>query len=141
MDMLISFFNDNYINNPKIGVYENEIESMDELLQYYNLQLISMFDFETKIYTASHKNINFIKVRYQDMNNWANLLESAIGIHVEIKEMPKSKEHLDFCERFKSEYKLPKFFLNAVKNNIRFKTYNSKIEQIKYIKEWSLKSV
>ena len=58
-----------------INIYEIEnYVSINEVLDYFNLPRFKDFDFEKKYNLLKYKNINIIKLRFQDINNWESIL-------------------------------------------------------------------
>jgi hypothetical protein len=140
---LISYFNKKYIYGKNCtSIYTEDYEPLDEIMEYYKLPHISKFDFEKKYTIVQHKNLIFVKIRFNEINQWDDMLTKIIGQSVIIKDKNKSetKPYIEVYNNFKRLYRIPKEFLEKLKTDSRFTTYNSKTERIKYIKEWSSKS-
>ena len=140
---LISYFNKKYIYGKNCtSIYTEDYEPLDEIMEYYKLPHISKFDFEKKYTIIQHKNLIFVKIRFNEINQWDDILTKIIGQSVVIKDKNKSetKPYIEVYNNFKRLYRIPKEFLEKLKTDSRFITYNSKTERIKYIKDWSSKS-
>jgi hypothetical protein len=59
---LVKIFNNNYLKCIE------EYHSIDEVMNHYDLPLFETFDFEKKYNLLVYKNINFIKLRFCDIN-------------------------------------------------------------------------
>jgi hypothetical protein len=136
---LITYFNKKYIYGKNCSnIYTEDYEPLDEIMEYYKLPPITNFDFEKKYVVIQHKNLIFVKIRFNEINQWDNILTKIIGKSVIIKDKNKSetKPYIDVYNNFKNQYRIPKEFLEKLKTDARFVTYNSKTERIKYIKDW-----
>jgi hypothetical protein len=85
----------------------------------------------------------FIKLRFHEIEKWDVLLSKILGKDVTIVDKNKSenKDYYDVYENFKKSYRIPTEYLDKLKSDSIFKIYNSSLERIKYIKDWSSKSV
>jgi hypothetical protein len=143
ISFLITYFNKKYIYGKNCShIYTEDYEPLDEIMEYYNLPRISNFDFDKKYTLVQHKNLIFVKLRFNEINKWDEILYKIVGRPVLIKDKNKSenKSYYDVYNNFKKHYKIPKEFLEKLKTDTRFNVYNSKAERIKYIKDWSLKT-
>ena len=135
---LIDFFNTHLF-------YElEEYHSINEVLIYYNIPLFNNFDFKKKCNIKKHKNIQFIKVLFKDINNWnkifSNIFKKKITIHP--GNLTCNKIDNDIYIQFKEQYKVPKNYITDILPNDReFKIYNTKEEQNIYINKWLHNSV
>lgn len=140
---LITYFNKKYIYGKNCShVYTEDYEPLDEMLEHFKLPGIKKFDFDKKYTLIKHKNLVFLKLRFNEIKIWESLISTVIGKSFVLmdKNISSDKNYNDVYEKFKSQYKIPKEFLEKLKSDVRFNTYNSKTEQIKYIKDWSAKS-
>lgn len=143
ISFLISYFNKKYIyGNKCTHIYTEDYEPLDEMLEYFNLSPIKNFNFDQQFEVIKHKNLVFIKLRFHEIEKWDVLLSKIIGKDITIIDKNKSenKGYYDVYENFKKNYKIPKEHLEKLKSDSRFKIYNSSLERIKYIKDWSSKS-
>ena len=111
-------------------------------MKYFNLDIFDSFDFDKKYNLLEHKNIKFIKLRFNDITIWdkilSNIFKSNIIIHNE--NLSENKNYIKIYKDFKNNYKVPKEYLEKIKNDINFKIYNTLHEQDEYIKYWNSKS-
>jgi hypothetical protein len=131
---LVKYFNAGYIYNIE------EYHSINEIMMHYNLPLFDTFDFEKKYNLLVHENINFIKIRFNDINNWGSILSNIFNIQIEIKpdNLSENKEYIKLYNNFKKIYYLPKlYYTDYLVKDINFKIYNTEEEVNKYLKKWS----
>ena len=95
--------------------------------------------FKEKYIVNVHNNIAFIKLRFADIEHWGTYLSEILGYNVEIvsSNLSNTKEYFDFYEKFKNNVKIPKSLFDHMINCPIFKKYNTKEEQLAYIKKWS----
>ena len=130
---LIHYFNIAHIYNLE------EYHSIDEILTHYKLPLFNTFDFEKKYNLLVYKNINFIKIRFNDIDNWCNILSNIFNRPINVKKdnMSENKDYAQLYNNFKKVYYLPQLYYNiSLPNDTNFKIYNSKDEQQEYYDKW-----
>lgn len=135
---MIAWFNDNFI------FHHEEYHSINEALTYYNLPLFTKFDFTKRYNIMQYKNITFIKILFNHIQNWENILSQIFQkkIIMHNDNLTKNKETYGLYKKFKQLYKVPQTYLyNALLQDAEFKIYNSQTEQTKYIRMWSQKSI
>ena len=120
-----------------------EYQSIDEVFQYFNLPTFKTFNFQKKYNLKTHENITFVKIRFNEISEWSNILSTLFNIKITIKNynLTEKKEINLLYNEFKNVYKIPKSYLsNQLVKDVSFKIYNSKKEQAEYIEKWLLKS-
>ena len=126
---LINFFN-------KQNVYTNqEFHPIDEIMNYYNVDSFKTFDFENKYNIYKKNNIHFIKIRFNDIQNWDKILQRIFKRDINIIEdnMSINKDYINKYIEFKKQYDVPKDYLNnCLSNDLNFKIYNTNEEQKQY---------
>jgi len=134
IDELINLFNDKFL-------YElEEYHSINEILKYYNIPVFDKFDFDNKYNIIEKDNIIFIKIRFNDINDWNKILSNIFNKDIIIypDNLTENKDIYTLYNKFKSLYKVPKTYVDHIKNNDKeFMIYNSDIEKHKYIEYWS----
>jgi hypothetical protein len=134
---IISWFNNNLLYN--IETYE----SINQILNYYNIPLFDRFNFDKKYNITKKDNKIFIKLLFKDINNWDKILseifEKPIIIHN--SNLTENKPINDLYVKFKNEYKVPKdYIINYLPKDKEFKIYNTEKNQKAYIEDWLKKS-
>jgi hypothetical protein len=111
-------------------------------LEHFNLNKITSFDFSKKYKLIKHKNIVFIKIRFQEITRWNEILSEIFQRNIEIKDenISKNKSYYEIFRKFSEYYRIPRTYLDSLKTDKRFCTYNTKGEQKKYIRKWTEKS-
>jgi hypothetical protein len=144
ISVLISYFNKKYIYGSKCThIYTEDYEPLDEMLEHFNLSPITNFNFDKNFELIKHKNLVFIKLRFNEIKKWGGILSKIIGKDITILDKNKSenKDYYEVYEKFKENYRIPREYLEKLKSDSRFKIYNSPLERIKYIKYWYSKCV
>lgn len=137
IEEIISFFNSKLINTVE------EYHPINEVLQYYKLPLFDKFDFEKRYNIIEKDNIVFIKILFNDINKWNEILSEIINKKIVIfpNNLTNNKNTAELYKKFKDNYKVPKDYINNVLiKDIEFKIYNTTKEQEEYIKKYLLLS-
>lgn len=143
ISFLISYFNKKYIYGKKCShIYTEDYEPLDEMMEHFSLPPIKNFDFDKKYNIIQHKNLVFVKIRFNEIKRWDELVSKIIGTPIIMKDknVSENKDYNNVYNNFKKNYKIPKEFLEKLKSDSRFITYNSNVERMKYIKDWTTKS-
>ena len=122
--------------------YLENYHSINEIFDYFNIEHFTSFDFEKKYNIKFYKNITFIKLRFEDINEWGNLLSCIFNKQIIIynDNLSENKSYAKEIKIIKNEYKIPDFMIDEIKNNIEFKIYNTLESQQKYLEYWTKKS-
>lgn len=112
--------------------------SINEVLDYFNLPRFKSFNFEKKYNLVKFNNINIIKLRFNDINEWGKILSEIFCKEIKLVNHNVSdyKNYKDSYRIVKSTYKLPKYMVSYVKNDIESKIYNTPEELNEYINYW-----
>jgi hypothetical protein len=136
MDEIISIFNTNFL-------YEIEnYHSIDEVMLHYGLDIFTDFNFEKKYNIKEKDNLIFIKIRFNDINEWSEILSNIFNKKIEIynHNLTTTKKINDLYIEFKKKYIIPENYLNYFTlNDITFNIYNTEDEKNKYINDWKNK--
>lgn len=130
--------------NAKLLVRLEEYHSIDEAFKYFRVEPFSKFDFEKKYIAENYENITFIKIRFQEINEWEDILSKIFNRPIIMinRNLTQTKEIFNLYTEFKKLYKVPKSYIhNQLANDAQFKIYNSQKEQYEYINKWLLKSI
>jgi hypothetical protein len=133
---LIDYFNKNLL----FTIAENH--SINELFDHYDIQKWDTFNFKKGYNRVEHKNKVFIKLLYSNINSWQEQLTEIMGRKIVIYSKNKSsdKDYYKIYRNFLSNYKVPKKYLDHLRNEKEFQLYNTITEQETYLKEWDKKS-
>ena len=114
-------------------------ESINEVLGYFKLPYFESFDFKNKYNILKYKNITFIKLRFEDINEWGDILSCIFNKNIKIfnDNLSKTKIYYDIYNNIIKTYKIPEIMIDNIKYNKEFKIYNSLESQNKYIEYWS----
>ena len=127
-----------FFNNKKLKVLE-EYHSINEIMEYYNVPLFEEFDFKHGYNIVKKDNINFIKLRFNDINKWDKILSEIFKRNISIvsDNISDNKEYSKIYTAFKKYYFIPREYFNTnLPNDINFKIYNTEEEQQEYYKKW-----
>jgi hypothetical protein len=117
--------------------------SIDELFRHFNISdTFNNFDFDKKYGTYKHENMVFIKLRFCDISDWDKILSDIFGKEITIfsANLSENKEYYDLYKKFKSQYKVPRFFLKGLLKDEHFNLYNTFDERKKYLNYWLARS-
>jgi hypothetical protein len=133
----------NYFNDEMLYSIENN-HSINEVLEHYNMPLFDNFDFEKKYVTFKQNNMTIIKILFNDIDNWGNILSEIFGKKITIhpNNLTKNKPIIyKKYKEFKDNYKVPVNYINNVLlDDKEFKIFNTITEQKKYIHDWLKKT-
>ena len=96
------------------------------------------FDFSKKVLHIKKNNINFLKIRLRDYENWNNILSPILKINIYpiVDNRRVTLELKDLYTKFKNEYKIPTNLFDIVKNDKSFTYYLSPEEGFNYVKKY-----
>lgn len=114
----------------------------DHFIDNYNIKYPETFDFVNKHLLVKENNISYITLRLKDSDIWGTILTNIFGFTIKvIKDYESSKKPIkDLYKVFKTNYKIPKNFLNSVINCKYLNYYYTPDEILSYNNEWLLKS-
>ena len=102
------------------------------------------FDFENKYLLTEHNGITYIKLRLQDSNTWRDIFKKILKMDIYIvsdyETDNKNTNVKELYKHFKTNYKIPKNFIDMIKNSPQFLFYNDINERNEYFKSWEEKS-
>lgn len=132
IEELIELFNSNWLYSLE------EYESINEIMDHYNVPRFTYFNFVNRYNIKIQKNMIFIKLHFNDVKQWDKILSKITNrkIMIQKSNLSENKEYHQIYSEFKKQYKLPKEYLKVIENNRDFKIYNSPLEQIEYINKW-----
>jgi hypothetical protein len=125
---IISIFNEKFL-------YELEdYHSIDEVMQHYGLDKFTEFDFKNKYNIVKKDNIIFIKIRFNDINEWSEILNKIFNkkINLHNDNLTITKPINKLYNEFKENYRLPekyfnKYLINDIALNIYINYWKNKI--------------
>lgn len=134
---IIKYFNENWLEQ-----LEN-YQSIDSIMEYYNVENFTEFDFKKKYVIKEKDNKVFIKILYSDIKNWGSILSEIFNkqILISSRNIGCTKPYAIKYRIFKKKYKIPISYLNIIENDKSFKIFNTEINQKKYINKWKKKSI
>ena len=131
---LIKIFNENYI------MHEN-YNSLDEIYTYFNIMIPDKFNFDAKYNHTKYKNVNIIKLRFNDINNWSSILSNIFNKDITILDdnLSINKSYYSLYKEFLEKYTISETNFHFFINEQRFLTYNTPDEQKLYIEKFANK--
>jgi hypothetical protein len=145
----ISSFFQNYNDNNNIDYITNKIDkfiynaenyySMHEIFNYFKLPNFDSFDFNNRYNILQYKNITFIKLRFEDINDWGYILTEIFKKSITIynDNLSENKKYKDELNIIKKMYQIPEYMIQIIQNNKEFKIYNTIKSQQNYLDYWS----
>jgi hypothetical protein len=140
---------DAQVNNYNIGKVINRFNNIfehigigDHFMDKYNINIPEKFDYTNKYVLVVNNNIKYIKLRLKDSNYWGNILSKIFKTKICIvKDYESIKKPIkNIYTQFKTQYKIPKNYLENLMNCKYLNYYYSEEEKRNYFNEWSLKS-
>ena len=144
-----SFFQNYKEENKSIDYITNKIDnkiyylenyhSINEIFDYFNIEHFTSFDFEKKYNIKYYKNITFIKLRFEDIGEWGNILSSIFNEPITIysDNVSENKSYAKEITIIKKNFQIPDFMIQIIQNDTEFKIYNTIEAQQKYLEYWS----
>jgi len=134
---LIKYFDDNILNSGR-----GQNQAVNEFLIKYDVPLFKKFNFKRRYNIIKRKNIIFVKILFSDIKEWDTILTDIFGKKITIysANLTEEKEINDLYKEFKEQYKIPKSYLDVIKNDNDFLIHNKPYEQKKYLNMWEKNS-
>uniref|UniRef100_A0A6C0EF78 Sulfotransferase domain-containing protein n=1 Tax=viral metagenome TaxID=1070528 RepID=A0A6C0EF78_9ZZZZ len=136
MSELINFFRDINIEKLLKIRYTNWYKYFNEQL---NINIFEKpFDFYKKYTIYETNNITLIILRFEDINNWENILSTIFNRKINIisDNLTNNKDIYELYENFKKTYKYSEEEINLIKNIDFMKHFYLDIEIDKFIKRF-----
>ena len=117
------------------------IANNDYYREKYGLDIVVPFDFDKKYILQRKNDINYIKLRLKDSNEWGKILSGLLNTEIRIVKdyETENKPIKDIYKAFKDNYRLPVNLLELMKNNELLNNYYSEEERAQYFESWSSK--
>ena len=117
------------------------IANNDYYREKYGLDIVVPFDFDKKYILQRKNDINYIKLRLKDSNEWGKILSGLLNTEIRIVKdyETENKPIKDIYKAFKDNYRLPVNLLEFMKNNEMLNNYYSEEERAQYFESWSSK--
>lgn len=111
---------------------------IDETLYAFNLDFPTSFDFEKKYLHIKYENLNIIKLRLTDINEWGNILSEIFNreILIESENMSRDKGYYKNYTHFIENITIPRKYFDSLISSKDFRMYNLPEEQEAYINKW-----
>lgn len=114
----------------------------DYYRETYHIPIQHMeFDFENKYLLTEHNGIIYVKLRLKDSNAWRDIFKKILQMDIYIVSdyETDNKNIKEVYKKFKTNYKIPKNFIDSIKNSPQFLFYNDNNERNEYLKTWEEK--
>ena len=138
IEELIDIFNTTYLSH--LEEYPN---FMDDIMNNFDINLFKNFDEKKKFNMKTVNNVTYLRIHFDDINIWSELLTETLNIKLEMikTNISSSKDYKYLYNEFKKKYKVPRKYLTEtlIKDN-NFLKNNSIDKRDMYIKEWMNRS-
>lgn len=134
VDEIIDWFN----SNKKF--LSEDYHPINEILQHYNVPNFNSFDFNKRYNIIEKDNKVFIKILFDDLNNWDKILSNIFNKPITIysRNLTINKSTNSLYTTFKQKYKIHEsYFSDYLINDNEFKIYNTIEQQYDYINKWN----
>jgi len=114
------------------------IAKEDYFLGKYQILFPSEFDFEKKYLLVKENNIDYIKLRLKDSDEWGSILSSLLQTEIVIitDYETNGKQIKDLYENFKNNLRIPSNLLEDLKYDKYLNYYYSMEEKNNYLNNW-----
>jgi hypothetical protein len=104
----------------------------------YDIFYPETFDYNKKYILQTINNINYIKIRLKDSEQWNAILQNVLNVEITIlKDYETSDKPIkETFKKFKYEYKIPSNFLKLIEECQSLKYYYSDSEREEYLNFW-----
>lgn len=115
------------------------LENNDHYLDVYNIENPLPFDFNKKYTLQQINETKYIKLRLCDSQLWGSILSTIFNKEVVIIPDYKTEDKKIgiLYKKFKDHYKLPKNYIEIIKQTKSFNFYYSESERKQYLELWS----
>lgn len=131
------FFNNKYLKNIEDYV------SMNDCFKYFNIEGFTKYVPDSQYQIYNYKNIVFVKMYFENIQIWGELLSEILNLNINICKNNESKNYNYFLtyKNFLKSYKVPKkYLLEVVQNNSEFHKFVSPQKRCEYINKWLLRT-
>ena len=148
---LISFHFNNSLNQINHYSIERVINRFNQIFPHianeehmndsYNIIIPEEFDFDKKFLFTRQNNVNYIKLRLKDSNEWGTILSLLLNTEIVIVNdyETNNKPIGELYEKFKKSYRIPPNLLENIKSNKYLNYYYSLEERNEYFDVWENK--
>jgi hypothetical protein len=111
---------------------------IEETLYEFGLPPLKKFDYEKKYVLIKHQNLNIIKIRLSDINEWSNILENVFNHPITVlpDNLSENKKYYDNYKLFLNKIKIPKLYFDCLISSNEFNIFNNKEEKNNYVNLW-----
>jgi len=113
----------------------------DHFIDKYNIPIPESFDNINNFLFIKNNNINYIKLRLKDSDNWGKILSEILCTEIIIISDYETNNKIigSLYSKFKNEYKLPTNYFDIIKDDKYLQFYYSEEERNSYLSLWSSK--
>jgi len=117
------------------------IANEEHMNDNYNIIVPEEFDFDKKFLFTKQNNVNYIKLRLKDSNEWGTTLSLLLNTEIVIVNdyETNNKPIGELYEKFKKSYRIPPNLLENIKSNKYLNYYYSLEERNEYFDVWENK--
>jgi hypothetical protein len=119
----------------------NFIGNGDYFFEKYDIEIPNNFDFKNKYLLVNKNNVNYIKLRLCDSNEWNKILSKILKMEIVIVKDYQTENKIigDLYKKFKEQYVIPYNYLETVLKCKYFNYYNLDYEKKLYSDLWDKK--
>ena len=104
----------------------------------FGIKPIHKFDLKKKYFLTKYKNVNIIKLRFSDINEWGTILSEIFNIPITVcpDNLSQNKSYYDNYLNVLQNIKIPKHYFRCLINSREFKIFNPPDDVQQYINKW-----
>lgn len=129
----------NIFNNKYLCEYAGNYNSLNDILNHYELKQFEQRKEGERYLLKTHENIVFIKLFFENISEWDSILSEIFNKQITIHKdnISNKKPYYDVYKKFLEEYKVPnKYYLKLIGNEVNLKIFTTNEEREKYLKYW-----
>jgi hypothetical protein len=111
---------------------------LEETLYEFGIKSIHKFDFKKKYFLTKYKNVNIIKIRFSDINEWGKILSNIFNMPITMcpDNLSHNKSYYENYLNVLKNIKIPTYYFRCLINSREFKIFNTADETNHYVNKW-----
>ena len=111
---------------------------LEETLYELGIKSVYKFDFNKKYFLTKYKNVNIIKIRFNDISDWERILSEIFNMPITMcpDNLSIDKSYYENYLNVLKNIKIPKHYFRCLINSREFKIFNTPEETYEYIDKW-----
>lgn len=106
-------------------------------------ELVQNIDFENKYIRVDKDNLTFVKLKFDDINSWGEILSEITGMNVKMipDNLSENKDYIELYKQFKKDFIISESDFYSITHNYEFMKYKNGKERQEYFNKWRNKII